>query len=413
MVLNKKTKFIAGLLIFVLLLSSLMTVTGKNVENNREELNENKKILNSNIFFEKFLDLYVKFCRIPSMSACIINEDEIIWTKNYGYLDPDISKESNEDSIYLVMSISKPVAATALMQLWEKNLFDLDEDVNNYLPFNLRNPNYPDIPITFRMLLAHQSSLSYDEKTGSYSLQCLSKTLFLGDPNLSSYPHPWLENYLCPGGDIYNPEVWVDEEPGSNYNYANVGYALIGYLVELISGEEFNEYCKKNIFEPLGMKNSSYFYKDLNNSNICIPYTQKGLFSNLQRQALYSYLWAPCTDLKTTINDLSCFIIAHMHGGIYKGNRILNESTVEMMHTVQYPENTGEKYGLGFMIKKDRKGVKYYGHDGGGPGVYTRMLVRTSDNSAFIYFLTTSTGLTWKTAPFIEKIYFRQINRMT
>lgn len=402
-----KTKLLSFFVISLFIGSIVSPVIGVN---NSFRFNDE---FDKNFLFEKFLRLYVKICRIPSMSSCIINDDEIIWSNNYGYLDPEIKKESDEDSIYLVMSISKPVAATALMQLWEKGLFNLDEDVNNYLPFSLRNPNYQHIPITFRMLLAHQSSLAYDEERGSYSIECLQKTLCLGDPDVSSYPYPWLENYLCPSGDIYNPEVWVDEEPGSNYHYANVGYALIGYLVEIISGQEFNEYCKNYIFTPLGMMNTSFYYRDLNNSNICIPYACRDTIPKMYRQPLYCYLWAACADLKTTINDLSRFIIAHMHGGLYDDVRTLNESTVKLMHTIQYPDNPDDKYGLGFMIKEDKNGVIYYGHDGGGPGVHTRMLVRSSDNTAFIYFLTTSTLLTWKTAPFIEKLYFRQIDKIT
>jgi len=409
------SKKLMVLLAFLLSLSLFCSTVSSNIVTINNSGNfEQKEEKNIRInFFEKFLELYTKICRIPSMSTCIIDNDSIIWSKNYGFVDPQIKNKPNDDSIYLVMSISKPVAATALMQLWEQGLFDLDEDVNNYLPFSLRNPNYPNVPITFRMLLSHRSSLNWDEEPGSYSVQCLTKTICLGDPDVESYPHPWLENYLCPDGDIYNPEVWVDEEPGSNYHYANVGYALIGYLVELISHEEFNEYCKNHIFLPLGMMNTSYFYKDLNNSNICIPYSMSGPIPTGHRQALYSYLWAACTDLKTTINDLSKFIVAHMNGGMYDSVRILNKSTVDMMHKSYYPDfSSEENYGLGFQIH-NKSGEKYYGHDGGGPGVHTRMLVRSSDNSCFIYFLTTSSILTWNTSDFVEKIYFRQINRLT
>ncbi len=60
----------------------------------------------------------------------------------------------------VIASISKTITATAVMQLWEQGLFELDDDVNDYLPFNVRNPNHPDVPITFRMLLTHTSSIN-------------------------------------------------------------------------------------------------------------------------------------------------------------------------------------------------------------------------------------------------------------
>ena len=307
------------------------------------------------------------------------------------------------------------------MQLYEQGLFDLDEDVNNYLPFSLRNPNYPDTPITFRMLLSHQSSLAPDEE--GYLLECLQKTQYIGDPDNPLYPDPWLEDYLCPGGKLYQPEIWTDEEPGTKYHYANVGYGLIGYLIEIISGQEFNEYCMDNIFTPLDMMNTSFFYRDLNTSNIAIPYatllkrTKIPIihFQILQRQPLYSYLWAACTDLKTSVNDLSHFLIAHMNGGVYNGTRILNETNIEIMHTIQYPGKTNEdySYGLGWMIFEDKKGNKLYGHDGGGPGVHTSMRIRSSDNVAFIYFTTTTTWqlFTLVKLSFVENMLFRNIDR--
>jgi len=88
------------------------------------------------------------------------------------------------------------------MQLYEKGLFDLDEDVNNYLPFSLRNPHYPDSPITFRMLLSHRSSLAGDNKFWI----CLSYVP--GDPDIPDYPYPWLKDYLTPNGSAYSPIVW-------------------------------------------------------------------------------------------------------------------------------------------------------------------------------------------------------------
>jgi len=122
-----KTKY--QKIIVLLIITSLLIIIFSSVSGNinLEKIDENQEEkVRQYLFFEKFLGLYVKLCRIPSMSTCIIDYDEIIWSKNYGYLDPEIFKESDENSIYLVMSISKPIAATALMQLYEKGLFDLD-----------------------------------------------------------------------------------------------------------------------------------------------------------------------------------------------------------------------------------------------------------------------------------------------
>jgi len=370
----------------------------------------------NNSFNENFVDLYFKlilrFCYLPSISVCVIRDSEILFSKGYGYSDPEIDKEANKETIYLVMSISKPIAATALMQLYEKGYFKLDDDVNDWLPFSLRNPNYPDEPITIRMLLSHQSSLAPDEE--GVMLEYLSKTQFIGDPDLSTYPYPWLKDYLTPDGSYYTPHVWMDETPGTNFHYANVGYGLIGYLVELISGEDFNEYCKDNIFEPLQMYNTSFLYEDLNNSNISIPYktVKKKFIPPLKRLPLYSFLFTPCCNLKTSVTDLSHFVMAHMNGGTWDNVTILNQTTVDLMHTNQYEKNNGEKYGLGFMIFKDKYGKKLYGHDGGGPGVHTRMVICPSDNTSFIYF---SSAWPWRLTiliPLIQNFLLRKAKNL-
>ena len=95
--------------------------------------------------------------KIPSMAACIIKANEIVWKRAYGYADIDSNIQATSETIYLLASVSKLVVVTAVMQLAELGFIDIDEDINNYLPFNVWNPNYPDQKITARMLLTHTS----------------------------------------------------------------------------------------------------------------------------------------------------------------------------------------------------------------------------------------------------------------
>jgi len=337
-----------------------------------EELNE--------LLFNKYITFLMMLAHKPSVSACIIINDSVVWSKGYGLYDIENNKQATTDTLYLLASISKTVTATALMQLYEQKLFDLDDDVNDYLPFNLRNPNFPDIPLTFRMLLSHRSSLASDNS----DRLCLS--YIPGDPDIPSYPHPWLEEYLTPDGSAYHSSVWSESSPEEKYHYANIGFSIIGYLVELISGQNFNEYCKEHIFSPLGMYNTSFRLKDLNISKIAIPYFyKKGEYiPNPHYGMLVLY---PAASLRTSVEELSHFLIAHMSGGTYNNVRILNESIVELMHTAHYPLNDrGYGYGLGWSIKVSKSGKKEIGHSGGWPGVHTLMTVRSDDNTAIIIF---------------------------
>ncbi len=141
-------KFVIFLIFFLLIGSSI--VPAESPISFRED---------DSVFDENILSL-MKSGHMPSISMGIVKNNSLVWSKSYGYSNRLRKEEATNTTIYLAGSISKTVTGLALIQLYEQGLFDLDDDVNDYLPFNLRNPNYPDINISFRMLLAHQSSLS-------------------------------------------------------------------------------------------------------------------------------------------------------------------------------------------------------------------------------------------------------------
>ncbi len=399
---RKGLSYLITLLFIGIIISS--ATTGYSRIEYDEESNE--------FLFDKYITFLMKFAHKPSVSACIINNDSVIWSKGYGLYDIENNKPATPDTLYLMASISKTVTATALMQLYEQELFDLDDDVNDYLPFSLRNPNFLDTSITFRMLLSHRSSLASDN---SDRLCC---SIIPGDPDIPSYPDPWLEDYLIPGGSAYHSSVWSDSLPGEQYYYANIGYSIIGYLVELISGQNFNEYCKDHIFTPLEMYNTSFRLKDHNTSEIAIPYFyQKGKYIANPHYGMHVIY--PAASMRTSIEELSHFLIAHMNGGIYKDVRILNESTVELMHTAHYPINDkGYGYGLGWSIKEKLFHKKEIGHSGGWPGVHTQMTYRPDDKTAILIF-TNSYDSSQFSGPvvglafnLITKALFKKANRL-
>ena len=318
------------------------------------------------------IQLLMRLSKVPSISACVIKNNTIIWSKGYGLYDIENKKPTTNNTLYNIASISKTVTATAILQLYEKHLFNLDDDINNFLPFPVRHPQYPDIPITFRMLLSHLSGLSEDpEEFYKYF-----------PPDQCPIPlYPWIETYLSPQGNNYTDKIWSDDAPGENFHYANIGFALIGYLVEIISGQSFHQYSKDNIFTPLKMYNTSYLLSLVNRSNLAIPY-----YFQIYRYIPYGhycYIGYPCGSIHTSVTEFSHFIIAHMNQGVYDGYQLLNATTIQLMHTVQYPN---EDYGLGWTIWNNSNNEQFYGHTGGDYGVATSVTVRTSDNTAVIYF---------------------------
>ena len=132
-------------------------------------------------------------------------------------------------TLYRIASVSKLVTTLGLMRLLEEGLVALDQDVSGYLGFTLRNPHFPDTPVTLRMLLSHTSSLRDD---GGYSFP-LSSAL----------------------RDVITPAMWASNAaPGTCFTYCNLGFGLIGTIMERVSGERFDRLMRHLILDPLGLR---------------------------------------------------------------------------------------------------------------------------------------------------------------
>jgi hypothetical protein len=97
---------------------------------------------------------------IPGLAACIIKDTSIIWTGSYGYANIKENRKVSDSTVFMLASISKTFVAVALMQLYREGLFNLDDNINNYLPWSVNHPKYPDSTITFKMLLTHTSAIN-------------------------------------------------------------------------------------------------------------------------------------------------------------------------------------------------------------------------------------------------------------
>jgi len=374
----KKTIAISIITILISLTISsnfyLNTSKASNLDDNSQE---NTKILFESEPFDILIKSLLAFVHIPSLSAAIVKENELIWAKGYGLYDIENNKEADKDTIYLVASISKTFTATAIMQLYEQGYFDLDDDVNEYLDFSLRNPQYTYDKITFRMLLAHQSSIATDLPT--------YRTRFLpGDLEISGYPYPYFQELLTQDGIHFKPQLWNDYPPGEDMYYANIGFGLLGYLVEQISGQSFEDYCRVHIFNPLEMNDTSFKLVNINISRAAVPYEyQQWKYIPYLHYQILEY---PAGGLRTSVSDLSRFLISHMNNGTYGTTQILTPESVKEMQTIQYDSDTYNfQYGLGFQIWKTLTGMKI-GHTGGLSGVATKMVFKESRDIGIIMF---------------------------
>jgi len=328
--------------------------------------------------FDSKIEELMKKGHMPSLVACIIKDNITAWSKGYGYYDYYNKKNTSLDIVYPIASITKSVTATAIMQIVENDSYDvnLDDNVSKYLPFDLKNPKYPEVNITFRMLLAHQSSL------GDTTLRFTFLFLIFKIPfNLKT-----MQNYFIKGGLFYDSKVWNDYRPGEGVCYTTQGIDLLGLLIEQITHQKYSDYCQEQIFKPLKMYNTSFYFSDYEKDELACMYDWIAGFYIKVPWIQPSYLAGG--GLKTTISDFSHYLIMHTSGGMYDGVRILSQESVEEMHTAQYPGYYDDKvylHGLGWYFTTIENET-YGGHGGNYEGARAEMVMRYSDHVGVLFY---------------------------
>jgi CubicO group peptidase (beta-lactamase class C family) len=306
--------------------------------------------------------------KLMGMSVLAVCSDSVVYSGSFGTADYAREIPVTDSTMYKVASISKTVTATALMVLYEQKLFKLDDDIGSILGYKIRNPHYPDVVITPRMLLSHTSSLQ--DGTGYWN--------FLTD-TYKKDTVPSFAQLLTDTGSYYTKDIWQEKKPGTYFSYCNMNYGIIGSLIEKLSGQRFDIFCKQNIFDPLGIK-GSYRVQDIDNINNVAAiyrmynglwYPQTDNFKGIKPKPrdLSNYvigsngaLFAPQSALRISARDLSKLMLMQMNGGEYKGIRILKDATVKLMHRPQWTYNgkNGDTFfglflcwGLGFQVTTD------------------------------------------------------------
>ena len=277
---------------------------------------------------------------IPGLVFIFIQEGEVVYSQAYGYANLEGSVPINVDSsIMRIGSISKTFVATAVMQLVEDDFLDLDTDINQYLSsFEITYP-FQD-PVTLSHILTHTA--------GFEDPPYISNT----DPNKTQPLDEFLANNL----------PLPIHPPGETFIYSNYGFALAALIVEQVSGIPFDQYVEQNIFLPLNMSQSRYLLSPPLPENLATGYAYQEE-EQIPQPVDYDSDY-PAGSIISTAEEISHFILAHLHDGCYKGNCILLPETVSEMHTQQAKTPyEGQNVTYGF-VEGIENGVRLVGHSG-------------------------------------------------
>jgi len=276
---------------------------------------------------------------VPGLSVGVVSDDQLRWQQGYGLSDVENSVPVKAGTVYRLASASKPITATAVMQLVERGKIDLDAPVQKYIPAFPKKA----YPVTVRDLLNHTSGIRHykgdeEDSTRYYGSLTEALSIFKDDP--------------------------LEHPPGSKFTYSTYGYTLLGAIVEAASGLTFTDYLRENIFKPAGMSQSrSDSVRDI------IPNRARGYVKRdkgkLSNAGLVDTSYKiPGGGLVSTVEDMAKFVIAAQNGTLVKKATFAQMSISQVNQEVwertrveqKVPKDKASQgYGFGWIIATERR----------------------------------------------------------
>ncbi|MGZ8282987.1 MAG: serine hydrolase domain-containing protein [Allosphingosinicella sp.] len=266
-----------------------------------------------NAWLDGFMPYALAEADVAGAVVTVVRNGEVVTERGFGYADVASRRPVDpQRTLFRPGSVSKLITWTAVMQQVEQGKIDLDADVNRYLDFRI--PEYDGQPVTMRQIMTHTAGFEEQLKD------------LIGHDRAGVPPYDELLKRWVP------PRIFA---PGTTPAYSNYATSLAGYIVQRVSGENFDDYVERHIFAPLGMRNSSM---------------HQPLPANMRAQMATGYQRAsgepvpfeivgpaPAGSLSSTGADMSRFMLAHLNGGELNGQRILSDETARQMHRTAAP----------------------------------------------------------------------------
>ena len=307
---------------------------------------------------EKAVASFMSANSIPGLSAAVVLEGEPRWSQGFGMADLENSSPATSSTLFRLGSISKPISATAVLQLWERGKLDLDAPVQKYCP------EFPqkEWPITTRELLGHLGGIRHYHPDGK------------GDvPEDSARHFASMQESL----QIFASDPLV-AKPGTKFNYSTYGYTVVGCVMEGAASEKFTDYVRKNIFQPAGMEQTrdDDFFTVIPHRTRWYHKDKSGIVRNAG--VLDSSYKIPGGGIISSADDMAKFEAAILDGKLLKrGTRDL------MWASLKTADGKETGYGLGWGIM-DKFSLHILAHTGGQQGTSTAFAVVPSRNAGVV-----------------------------
>jgi len=309
---------------------------------------------------DRYIDSVMKQWNIPGLALGVVYKDQLIYAKGYGYRDLEAKLQVDASTLFPIASNSKLFTATAAVMLAEEKKLSLDIPVKKYLPSLQFNNEELNASVTMRDLLSHRTGLP-------------------------RYDGIWVNSGINSRKDFVEKVAYMKPQLGfrEGYIYNNMMFVTAGAVMEAVAGDSWENIIRTKLFTPLEM-NESYFAQEewLQTNNKAYAYFEVDSTKRLVRRTLAGQTNAlgPAGTIKSTVNDMSHWMIAQLNKGMYRGKQAISNTVIQQ---TLVPNNIADKemkweelsnglYGLGRTIQT-YKGHKIWSHTGSIDGFYSNL----------------------------------------
>ena len=292
--------------------------------------------------------LKIKECfDTPGMAVGVIKDGKVFYKGTYGVQSLDSQDPVTSKSIFHMASVSKPFVATCIVQLVEQGKIDLDEKLTHYLPyFTMDDERYKDI--TIRHMLVHTS----------------------GIPNVRDYEwdKPQYDEGAVERYAKSHATLKLDFTPGEKQSYSNAAFDILVEVITKASGMQFEDYIEQNIFQPVGMVNSTFYHPEIP-KEIATKGHVLGDSLAIELSDVYPYnrRHAGSSTLNSNVDDMLLWAKVNLNKGIINGNRIYSEESYDLLTSAQWKFNEKSYGGLSWFASEFYGDLKI-AHSGGDTG---------------------------------------------
>lgn len=348
--------------------AQVLELSGKNNSVNYERLARIDDLING----------YIKKDWLKGAVTIIVKDNQVVQYKGYGFADAETKKPMQKNELFRIASQTKAITAAGIMILYEQGKLLLDERVADFIPefknpvvldkFDPADSGFTTVPakrdITIRDLLTHTSGIDY-AGIGSENMRAIyAKAGLTAGFNLAKKNQSLLDAMRALA------KLPLVHQPGEKWTYG-LNFDLLGCLIEVISGTNLNDFLSKNIFEPMGMKDTYFNVPGDKEKRLANVYTEDSLHHVIKWDKVQlkvdpdyplvkkQYL-SGGADLTSTAYDYAAFLQMLLNGGTYNGHQILSPRTVEMMisNQLDFKFNGINDFGLSFELVSDKGAAK-------------------------------------------------------